>query len=302
MAFLIYCSAVVAVASVYAHPPFYRGRGPHDSNDKVLCPDQLSACFSGQECCPAASGFGCCPQDNACCGGGGGDGAAFQCCPRGYSCDSSLGRCVKEGRQPLPPATKHFLDLTKSDLVPGLPDASSSHQCPNGTQTCPDGESCCPKVGAVCCGDATCCSEDYTCCAAGCCFGRDGGPCCGLKCCTGNEICESHVCTVPGVLPLPALKLSVSVSSLQMERGVQSSAVCPDRVQEQCPEGNTCCSSTYNVSFYGCCPEPNAVCCGDKKHCCPAGFTCRPGKCLKRTELYHPMVDVTRLTATPLNC
>ena len=49
------------------------------------------------------------------------------------------------------------------------------------------------------------------------------------------------------------------------------SVVCPGG-EEQCPNGYTCCPITNGK--YGCCPFSNAVCCADKKHCCPSGFSC----------------------------
>uniref|UniRef100_A0A8C7YEJ3 Granulin a n=1 Tax=Oryzias sinensis TaxID=183150 RepID=A0A8C7YEJ3_9TELE len=47
---------------------------------------------------------------------------------------------------------------------------------------------------------------------------------------------------------------------------VQCSAV------HQCPEHMSCCR--LFTGEWGCCPLPNAVCCGDKEHCCPEGYTC----------------------------
>ncbi|MEQ2209038.1 hypothetical protein XENOCAPTIV_022852, partial [Xenoophorus captivus] len=40
-----------------------------------------------------------------------------------------------------------------------------------------------------------------------------------------------------------------------------------------CPPDTTCC---FMASFkkWGCCPLPKAVCCSDKEHCCPQGYTC----------------------------
>jgi hypothetical protein len=36
-----------------------------------------------------------------------------------------------------------------------------------------------------------------------------------------------------------------------------------------CPTGTTCCK--LSSGQYGCCPYPEAVCCGDGEHCCPKG-------------------------------
>ena len=47
-----------------------------------------------------------------------------------------------------------------------------------------------------------------------------------------------------------------------------------------CSEGKTSCS--LSDGRHGCCPLPNAVCCGDKAHCCPQGFTCDDdGNCMR---------------------
>ena len=40
----------------------------------------------------------------------------------------------------------------------------------------------------------------------------------------------------------------------------------------QCSDGETCC--VLSSGLYGCCPLTNAVCCSDREHCCPNGYTC----------------------------
>ena len=54
---------------------------------------------------------------------------------------------------------------------------------------------------------------------------------------------------------------------------------CPDG--GSCPDGDTCCPA--GGGQYGCCPDPNAVCCSDEKHCCPQGYQCdvASGTCTK---------------------
>uniref|UniRef100_A0AC35TP61 GRANULINS domain-containing protein n=1 Tax=Rhabditophanes sp. KR3021 TaxID=114890 RepID=A0AC35TP61_9BILA len=56
--------------------------------------------------------------------------------------------------------------------------------------------------------------------------------------------------------------------------GVASSVktTCPGG-RQQCPDDSTCCEMNSSSS-YGCCPLPNAVCCSDKFHCCPANTRC----------------------------
>nr|XP_042896638.1 progranulin [Parasteatoda tepidariorum] len=45
---------------------------------------------------------------------------------------------------------------------------------------------------------------------------------------------------------------------------------CP---QGLCPSSQTCCKGP-SEGLYGCCPEPNAVCCTDGLHCCPQNTVC----------------------------
>ncbi|KAI6654655.1 Prestalk protein-like [Oopsacas minuta] len=54
---------------------------------------------------------------------------------------------------------------------------------------------------------------------------------------------------------------------------------CPNG--EECPTDNTCCQTSGNE--YGCCPHPNAMCCSDRKHCCPQDTTCdlQNGTCVR---------------------
>ena len=58
---------------------------------------------------------------------------------------------------------------------------------------------------------------------------------------------------------------------------------CPDG--GKCPNGDTCCLTA--TGDYGCCPDPNAVCCSDEKHCCPQGYQCdvSSGSCIKGTTV-----------------
>ena len=70
--------------------------------------------------------------------------------------------------------------------------------------------------------------------------------------------------------------------------------VCPDQTQE-CPSGNTCCQ--LSNGNYGCCPQPNAVCCSDNLHCCPHGYICNQNTCTQSAagELAD-VIDGTDLT------
>ncbi|XP_062517534.1 neurogenic locus notch homolog protein 1-like [Corticium candelabrum] len=59
-----------------------------------------------------------------------------------------------------------------------------------------------------------------------------------------------------------------------------------------CPDGETCCSLGKNGE--GCCPLENAVCCSDRQHCCPSGYTCDDdnGLCLNSNEIEMRYVRV----------
>jgi len=57
-----------------------------------------------------------------------------------------------------------------------------------------------------------------------------------------------------------------------------------------CPSGTTCCKMANGR--YGCCPQPNAVCCNDHIHCCPNGYTCdvADGTCTKGKDVMSLLV------------
>ncbi|XP_056154686.1 progranulin-like [Lampris incognitus] len=51
--------------------------------------------------------------------------------------------------------------------------------------------------------------------------------------------------------------------------GACCSVTCPDG--KLCSDFSTCCMTKHG---YACCSYPQAVCCSDMAHCCPAGFQC----------------------------
>ncbi|XP_054750763.2 uncharacterized protein ZC84.1-like isoform X1 [Lytechinus pictus] len=61
------------------------------SGDNIMCPDEKSSCPSGSTCCQTPGNiYGCCPYQAAiCCAD------LIHCCPSGYSCDNSIGTCIK---------------------------------------------------------------------------------------------------------------------------------------------------------------------------------------------------------------
>jgi len=65
--------------------------------------------------------------------------------------------------------------------------------------------------------------------------------------------------------------------------------ICPDK-ETYCGDRQTCCQLESGI--YGCCPEPNAVCCSDHLSCCPHGTTCNlsNGTCdYLNQQTYIPM-------------
>ncbi|TGZ62843.1 hypothetical protein CRM22_007211 [Opisthorchis felineus] len=60
---------------------------------------------------------------------------------------------------------------------------------------------------------------------------------------------------------------------------------CPDR-RSSCRWNQTCCPLPRRG--YGCCPFPNATCCGDRLHCCPKQAYCDPyGRCVYMDKTQH---------------
>lgn len=116
-----------------------------------------------------------------------------------------------------------------------------SSQCPSNTTCCAwssaGGYGCCPVRGGVCC------KKDY--------------------CCDQGEICENHLKTCINVLYSSKGPMPITESSEGHLRDVP----CSGSSTGSCPDNDTCCQG-------GCCPLPNAVCCSDGQHCCPANTVC----------------------------
>ena len=88
------------------------------------------------------------------------------------------------------------------------------------------------------------------------------------------------------------------LSNKKQPTAVRTTVICPDGKHE-CPSSNTCCSLD-TADGYGCCPDANAVCCNDGKHCCKQGYACDEtnGNCVQR-ESSVPML--TKTLAMPRN-
>ncbi|XP_065896567.1 progranulin-like [Dysidea avara] len=213
----------------------------------IICPDEKSQCPNGNTCCELAGGvYGCCPVPKAvCCSDG------VHCCPSGYSCDVKQGTCT-DGLTGLTAAM-----LTKQ---PAVVQPMESVICPDHDTECPADQTCCQTLtGAYgCCplNNATCCPDKK-------------------HCCPYSYKCEKEtgICT-KGIDKLITQKLSVMTKPLQAVN-------CSDGTH--CPDNQTCC--LLRSEKYGCCPRKDAVCCSDKVHCCPEGYSClnNKGTCVKGT-------------------
>ena len=263
----------------------------------VTCPDGTS-CEGKETCCKLATGgYGCCPYKEAvCCSDG------KHCCPHGTTCNLSSGTCVRGA------SSNAFTALAevKHELVT-CPDGTSCE----GKETCcklaTGGYGCCPYREAVCCSDGKhCCPHGTTCnlssgtCVRGASSNAftalaevkrelvtcpDGTSCEGKETCcklaTGGYGCcpyKEAVCCSDGKHCCPH-GTTCNLSSGTCVRGASSNAftalaevkhelvTCPDGTS--CEGKETCCKLA--TGGYGCCPYKEAVCCSDRKHCCPHG-------------------------------
>ncbi|XP_065287818.1 progranulin-like isoform X2 [Dermacentor albipictus] len=255
----------------------------------VRCPDG-SYCLDGQTCCVLASGhYGCCPYQHAeCCSD------HSSCCPEGYQCRVSTHQCVHA-------TTNHTVAMVKKvdPVVPALRSVASLRnelsvqkiRCPDGNY-CNDGQTCClltsgqygccPYAHAQCCSDHTsCCPEGYIC-----------------KVSTRQCLHKASNHTMPMVQKVQPVLLSAATPEVTVPN-----QLCPDG--NECEDDQTCC--LLQSGSYGCCPYNQAVCCDDKEHCCPAGYTCdvQAARCIKgdlSSPLMRPLVPKrrSRLTNTIL--
>nr|XP_046232541.1 granulin b isoform X2 [Scatophagus argus] len=205
----------------------------------VICPDQESECPDDTTCCQLLDGsWGCCPLAKAvCCED------KLHCCPEGTKCDIAHTRCVSASLQFFP-----MLKKLPASLHVSAASTAASVACPDGRTSCPDSFTCCQLT-----------SGDYGCCPyseAMCCSDH-------IHCCPANTVCdlEHEVCR-SGETRVSLLKrIATAVDDVE----------CPDK-KSACPDQSTCCQMANGT--YGCCPMPDAVCCSDHAHCCPAGTQC----------------------------
>lgn len=224
---------------------------------EVSCPDDYT-------CCRLQSGdWGCCPFIQAvCCED------HIHCCPSGFKCDTQKGTCEQEARQlPWMEQAPAHLSLPDSQAIESDVPCDDFTSCPSSNTCCrlASGEwGCCPIPEAVCCSDHLhCCPQGYTCLAGG-------------QCHRGNKM-------VAGLEKMPAHR-----ASLSHPRNMG----CDQHTS--CPVGQTCCPSLSGG--WACCQLPHAVCCEDRQHCCPAGYTCnvKARTCEKEVDSAHHAAHLNR--------
>ncbi|KAM4598167.1 granulin a [Polymixia lowei] len=237
--------------------------GKDDGNEegRIQCdPHAAATCPQGTTCCFMTSSqrWGCCPLPKAvCCAGG------DHCCPSSYKCDVAATSCVK-GEVVIPwynklPATDGVQD------APGSVECDAKSRCPEDSTCCQlsTGQwGCCPLHKAVCCADMEhCCPQGYS-------------------CNMGSGSCQKLIMLQLQTVPLTR----VYIPKLQPELYDSQEKDIPCQGQFHCRGGETCCKTSSTT--WGCCPILNAVCCGDMKHCCPAGYACgNGGTCTQNTGL-----------------
>ncbi|CAI5789905.1 Uncharacterized protein PODLI_1B030954 [Podarcis lilfordi] len=219
-----------------------------DSPRNSLCPGNQSSCPDTDTCCILPTGqYGCCHLPNAvCCRD------HLHCCPQGTTCDLEHSRCTMTPQRSWP-----ILHLA-ADLrqTVGVVQCDDEHTCPDGNTCClrsPGEWGCCPLEEAVCCSDHIhCCPKGYTCNVA-----------------TG--ICDKGGRSIPWLAKAEPRSLPVSSAGTAV----------PCDAHTECPDGHTCCRLSSGA--WGCCPLPEAICCNDSAHCCPANYQCNlsEGTCMK---------------------
>ncbi|XP_016340524.1 prestalk protein-like isoform X2 [Sinocyclocheilus anshuiensis] len=215
----------------------------------VSC-DGTTSCPDGTTCCKTQEGgWACCPLPEAvCCDD------FVHCCPHGTTCNVAAGSCDEPSgskswfeKLPVKPISSQNVTVTQVSSMHSDVSCDGTTSCPDGTTCCKTQEggwACCPLPEAVCCDDFVhCCPHGTTCNVA-----------------AGS--CDEPSGSKPWFEKLPALPRAGQKSPGNVN--CDSSHVCPD--------SNTCCKNIDGD--WGCCPLPEAVCCTDGEHCCPANYEC----------------------------
>ncbi|XP_016047503.2 progranulin isoform X2 [Erinaceus europaeus] len=222
---------------------------------EVKCDMEVS-CPDDYTCCRLQSGaWGCCPFVQAvCCDD------HVHCCPSGFQCNTEKGTC-EQGTHEVAwieqaPAR---VRLQKPQAVGTDVSCDDVTRCPPNNTCCrlASGKwGCCPVPEAVCCPNHQhCCPQGYTCTAEGHCQR-------GHKVMTALEKVPAHQASHP------------------RDMGCDQ--------HTSCPVGQTCCPSLSRG--WACCQLPHAVCCEDRQHCCPSGYTCnvKARSCEKEVDSTQP--------------
>ncbi|XP_061613162.1 granulin b isoform X2 [Phyllopteryx taeniolatus] len=276
----------------------------------VMCPDRHSECPDATTCCQLPDGsWGCCPLAKAvCCDD------KRHCCPEGTACDLSRSICASAGRD-----WRGWRPLVEK--LPAGPGLGAPATCPDETTCCQVSSGaygCCPVPDATCCSDRLHCCPHGTVCnlAAGTCDEaagerrdpetrddpplaeavavttvnardeRTGRPPPQAVCCEdgSRRPPAGHTClprrssrsrgrrVIPWLAKAPAATRPAAVADVK----------CDDK--SSCAAGTTCCK--LPTGEWGCCPLVKAVCCADREHCCPQGYSCNmeTGTCEKKTH------------------
>ncbi|XP_034414303.1 granulin b isoform X1 [Cyclopterus lumpus] len=290
----------------------------------VTC-NGTAVCADGNTCCKLPNGgWACCSLPKAvCCED------HLHCCPHGTVCNLEASTCDDHSAGTATPWRAK---------IPASPAPAADGKCDELT-SCPGKSTCCKtqvparlrlqkvparlrlqkvparlrlqKVPALptrnMCDAQTSCPRDTTCCFMGAarrwgCCPLPQAVCCedGLHCCPGGHACEPHrsACSKGPLVVVPWFSKLSALS----EPGAVTDVKCDDK--SSCASGTTCCK--LKTGEWGCCPLVKAVCCADREHCCPQGYTCNmeTGTCEKtnRAGLPLPQVKVVRPDAGDVPC
>ncbi|CAI5676317.1 unnamed protein product [Oreochromis niloticus] len=252
---------------------------------KVPC-DHTAACPDNTTCCKTKEGrWACCRMPEAvCCND------HKHCCPNGTTCDQTSMSCNgPSGSTPMLQKVPAFTTGAPTTVQPttespttsskaeeedkeeeGMISCDAHTSCPQLTTCCYmkkfEKWGCCPLPEAVCCEDGShCCPKQY-------------------KCDNSRTSCIKGEVVIPWYTKIPAITSDeAEPSSVQCEGA------------NQCPEQTSCCK--LFTGEWGCCPLKNAVCCPDKEHCCPQGYTC---DILSRSCQKLIMMQLERVPLTPV--
>uniref|UniRef100_A0A9J7XC85 Granulin a n=1 Tax=Cyprinus carpio carpio TaxID=630221 RepID=A0A9J7XC85_CYPCA len=215
-----------------------------------------------------------CPDGNTCCKTKGEWGCCplpqavccddfIHCCPHGSTCNVATGSCDESS------GSKPWFEK-----LPVKPISSQNVTTQNNTILFVLKLVCCflKEDGAA----AVCCDDFIHCCPHG------------TTCNVAAGSCDESSGSTPWLEKVPALPRAGQRSPGNVN--CDSSHVCPD--------SNTCCKNIDGD--WSCCPLPEAVCCTDGAHCCPANYKCDVTKvsCIKG-DVVIPWYNKISAQSTP---